>query len=135
MKHFLAALILVAFTAPGVFAAASAGTQMTDGNLTKTSVIGWEPGKTITKTVTGTKPAFLNASTAGGTHQLRITCVNPVTGALMAGRVKANASGTEMPVYGVSDALVIPTTTTYLSFSKYSTGTATDSMKCTAVGN
>lgn len=134
-KIYLAALLWVAFAAVVYAGGASSGTQMTDANSMLTSALGLDTSKTITVTSTGTKPAFINASTAGGTHQLVVTCINAATGASAVGRMKINGAGTEIPVLGSTQPFVVPKAVTFLAFNKYSTATATDSVKCTAYGN
>jgi hypothetical protein len=113
----------------------STGTQMYDGNGHRTPSFGVDTSKTVSATVTGTKPAFSDTTLVTGTHQLRINCVNPTTGAASAARVKVNNAGTEIPVNGVTTEFVVPVGMTSLAFGKYSTGTATDAVKCTAYGH
>ena len=135
MKKFLLCTVALLLGAATAFAAGSNGLMMTDANLYRTNTLGLDSTKTITTTVTGTKPAFSDVSVIGGTHQLRINCVNPATGAASAARVKVNNAGTEIPVNGVTTEFVLPSNVASLAFGKYSTGTATDSVKCTAYGN
>ncbi|OHD22886.1 MAG: hypothetical protein A2Y38_15915 [Spirochaetes bacterium GWB1_59_5] len=136
MKMFSCIVALILLTAVCVFAGgASKGTGMTDANLKPTSTIGLDTAKTVTTTVTGTKVAFSDVTIISGTHQLQVNCVNAVTGAASAARLKVNNAGTEIPLNGLTPPFVVPSGVSSLAFTKYSTGTATDSVKCTAYGN
>jgi len=136
MKTISYLLVLLLLGAVAVFAGgASSGTTMTDANLKPTSTIGLDTAKTVTTTVTGTKVAFSDVTLVSGTHQLQVNCVNAVTGAASAARLKINNAGTEIPLNGLTPPFVVPSGVTSLAFTKYSTGTATDSVKCTAYGN
>ena len=135
MRTTLLCIMLILSTVVAFAGGNSAGTQMYDANGKLAPGFGLDSGKTISATVTGTKPAFSDTALATGTHQLRINCVNPTTGAASAARVKVNNAGTEIPVNGVTDEFVVPVGMTSLAFGKYSTGTATDSVKCTAYGH
>lgn len=138
MKKLLCLFLTLTVLAVCSFAFAggnSKGTMMTDGNFRQTGETGWDTSKTISATVTGTKPAFTDVTVVSGTHQLAVTCVNPTTGAAAAGRVKINNAGTEIPVIGVGSPFVVRSDVTSLAFGKYSTATATDAVKCVAVGH
>jgi len=135
MKKLILSIIALLVCAASVYAAGtSAGFGMIDANGAKTSLFGLDSTKTITATVTGTKPAFADTTLATGTYQLQVNCVNPATGAAAAARIKINNAGTEIPVNGVTGPFIVPASALTLAFGKYSTGTATDSVKCTAYG-
>lgn len=136
--HILSiALLSILAVAALSFGVNTAGTVFRDANNNiSDGTAGIDSTKTVAKTVTGTRPvAFSNISVPGGVHRYIINCVTPTTGAAAAAKLKLNASGTEIPLNGVSAPLMIPSSTSYLSFNKYSTATATDAVKCTAYGH
>lgn len=136
MKKFaFALLVLVAFATAALAGGFTSGTSMTDANLKQSDQLGLDSTKTISATLTGTKPAFADTAVVGGTNRLQINCVNPTTGAASAARLKINNAGTEIPLNGVSPQFLIPHDVATLAFGKYSTGTTTDSVKCTAYGH
>lgn len=136
MKKMVLFLVVSMLSVGSVFAATiTGGTSVYDANMLPSHVIGLDTTKTISATVTGTKVAFSDQTIIGGTNQLMITCVTPSTGALAAGRLKINNAGTEIPIYGNLGPFMVPKTMTSAAFTKYSTGTGTDSVKCTAYGN
>jgi hypothetical protein len=134
MKTLLLFALLLLCATTAFAGGTSSGTMLTDANGRYTSAFGLDSNKTISATVTGTKPSFSDVSIVAGTHQIQINCVTPSTGAAAAARVKVNNAGTEIPVNGLTPAFVVPSSITSLAFSKYSTATPTDAVKCTGYG-
>lgn len=129
-------LVLLLCQASTVFAGGfTRGTNMTDANLKQSDQVGLDGTKTISATVTGTKPSFADTAVAAGTNRLIVNCVTLSTGAAAAARMKINNTGTEIPLNGVSGPFLIPSDVASLGFNKYSSGTVTDSVKCTAYGH
>jgi len=135
MKTLLVLVLLVCMATVALAGGYTKGTNMTDANLKQSDQVGLDSTKTIAATVTGTKPAFADTTVVEGTNRLLINCVNPTTGAASAARMKINNAGTEIPLNGVSGPFLIPSNAATLAFGKYSTGTATDSVKCTGYGH